>query len=44
MHSTITITTRHAVTAITAGLVVLSGAGRVARADDREDFFNVRET
>ena len=40
MHSTITITTRRALTAIAAGLVVLFGAGLVAQADDREDFLS----
>ena len=40
MHNTITITTRRALTALVAGLVVLCGAGLVAQADDREDLFN----
>jgi hypothetical protein len=40
MHSTISITTRRALTAIAAGLVVLYGTGYVAQADDRQDFFN----
>jgi hypothetical protein len=40
MHSTVTITTRRALTAIATGLVLLFGTGRVVQADDREYFFN----
>ena len=40
MQSTFTITRQRALAAMAAGLLVLVGAGHVAQADDREDFFN----